>query len=439
MTATGGQRHYHQERAPAPPPPAGCPVHQDWSPLDDDYLAEPYHIAHQLRDDLGVFYAARLGYLVVTEMAEIERIFTDHETFASVNVQDPVFPLAPEAQAVLAAEDFDPVAVMSNRPEPDHGRIRVYTRAGFSNRRIWSLEPYIRRRSHELIDRMLATGPPTELVRALAFPLPGETVFRFIGFPEGDDEMLKNWCGDRKAFSWGRPAPAAQAEIAEHMLAYWRYCRAFTAARRDDRGDDLASELIDAHEANPDDLSYREVESIVYGLSFAGHEAVTALIGNSLQCLLPRRDQWAEIVADPSLIPNAVEEVLRFHSSQISWRRVTTRATTVGGHDVPAGTAVLLNFASANRQPDLFPDPDTFDIHRPNANRHISFGKGVHYCLGARFARFETQLVLEALAARIPSLRLVDDQAFTYFPNITFRGPTELRVTWDPPGSRPRP
>ena len=102
------------------------------------------------------------------------------------------------------------------------------------------------------------------------------------------------------------------------MLAYWRYCRDFTASKRERRGDDLASELIDAREDDPDDLSYREVESIVYGFSFAGHEAVTALICNTLLCLLPRRDLWADIDADPSLIPNAVEEVLRFNSSQIS-------------------------------------------------------------------------------------------------------------------------
>ena len=431
MTTDDDKRSYHQERGAAPPPPSGCPIHESWSPLNEDYLAEPYAIANALRDEHGIFYAESLGYLVVTQMDEIERIFTDHETFASVNVQDPVFPLAPEAQAVLGAEDFNPVAVMSNRPEPDHGRIRVYTRAGFSNKRIKTLEPYIRRRSHELIDQMLAAGSPTEFVEAFAFPLPGETVFRFIGFPEADDEMLKQWCGDRKAFSWGKPTPAEQQEIAEQMLAYWRYCRDFTASKRDDRGDDFASELIDAHEANPDDMTYREVESVVYGLSFAGHEAVTALICNTLQCLLPRRDVWDRVCADPALIPNAIEEVLRYNSSQISWRRVTTCDTTVGAYDVPAGTSIFMNFASANRQGDIWDDPNTFDIHRPNANRHISFGKGVHYCLGARFAKVETQLVIEALAERMPTLRLVDDQDFDYFPNITFRGPTQLHVAWD--------
>jgi cytochrome P450 len=421
---------YHQERTDIPPPPRGCPVHDGWSPLNDDYLADPYPIATRLAAEHPVFYASELGYLVVSRMEDIEAIFTDHETFASSNVQDPVFPLAPEAQAVLSSPDFNPVAVMSNRAEPDHGTIRVYTRQGFSNRRLKTLEPFIRRRSHELIDAMVEAGPPAEFVEAFAFPLPGETVFRFIGFPPEDDELLKGWCGDRKAFSWGRPGPSEQVEIARHMLDYWHYCRAFTADRKATRRDDFASELLDAQEANPGDLTYREVESIIYGLSFAGHEAVTALMCNTLQCLLPERDGWAAVADDPLLVANAVEEVLRFNSSQISWRRITTTETELGGYSVPAGTTIFLNFASANRQADIWDDPDHFDMRRPNANRHISFGKGVHYCLGARMAKMETQIVTEILAQRLPSLRLVGDQEYTYFPNITFRGPNELHLAW---------
>ena len=425
-----GKNTYHQERGEAPRPPRGCPVHATWSPLNDDYLANPYPIASRLRDEHGIFFAEEIGALVVTEMADIEAIFTDHETYASTNVQDPVFPLAPAAHEILSAADFDPQAVMSNRPEPDHGVIRKYTRQGFSNRRIQTLEPFMRRRGGELLDQMTEAGSPSEFIDALAFPLPGETVFRFIGFPEGDDELLKGWCGDRKAFSWGRPTGDEQAEIAEQMLAYWRYCRAFTAAKRTDRGDDFTSELITAHEEHPDDLSYREVESIVYGLSFAGHEAVTALICNSLQCFLARREVWAELCADRGLIPNAIEEVLRYNSSQISWRRITTRATTLHGVEIPAGTTIFMNFASAHRQPDLWDRPDTFDIHRPDANRHIAFGKGVHFCLGAKFAKFETRVVIELLAERLPSLFLVEQQ-FDYFPNVTFRGPTKLHLGWD--------
>jgi cytochrome P450 len=421
---------YHQMQGDVPAPPAGCPV-RSWDPLDAEYLADPYPAAGALREESPVFFTDELGYLVVTRMEDVVEVFMNPDVFASANVQDPLFPLSQDAAEVLAVSDYNPVAVMSNRPEPDHTRIRVYTREGFSRRRLQSLEPYIVRRTHELIDAMVAAGPPAEFVADLAFPLPGETVFRFIGFPEGDDDLLKRWCVDRKKFSWGHPTGAEQVAIAEKMLSYWRYCRRFTADKRDHRGDDFASELLDAHDADPADLTYNEVESIIYGLSFAGHEAVTALLSNCLLCLLPRREAWEELCADPSLIPNAVEEVLRFESSQISWRRITTRDTTLGGHDIPKGTRILLNFASANRQPDVFDGPDEFDIHRPNAARHISFGKGIHYCLGANLAKLEAQLVLAALTERLPSLRLVGAQRPTYFPNITFRGPNALMLEWD--------
>ena len=155
---------------------------------------------------------------------------------------------------------------------------------------------------------MLASGSPTEFIEAFAYPLPGETVFRFLGFPEADDERLKAWCGDRKAFTWGHATESEQVEIAENMLAYWRYCRDFTASKRDERGDDFTSELIDAHEADNDELTYNEVESIVYGLSFAGHEAVTALLCNCLRSLLGRPSQWDELCSDPGLIKNRSEE-----------------------------------------------------------------------------------------------------------------------------------
>ncbi len=411
-------------------------MHATWSPLDADYLRDPYPIANALREAYPVFFAEQFGHLTVTRMEDIEAIFMQPEVFASTNVQDPIFPLSPEAVAVLAAPDFNPIAVMSNRSEPDHGRIRVHTRQGFSNRRLRSIEEYMRTRAAELIDSMIHTGSPADYVKAFAFPLPAEIVFQFIGFPPQDYALIKSWCVNRRAFSWGRPTVEEQVRIAEGMLDYWRYCRAFVADRKANRTDDFCSELLDAHEADPDaadgkGLTYREVESVVYGFSFAGHDPVTSLLTNALRCLLSQRDQWDALCADPSLAPNAVEETLRFESSQISWRRVTTMDTKLHGVDVPAGTRLYLNFAAANHQPDVFQDPETFDIRRANANHHISFGKGIHFCLGAGLARLEAKISLELLSQRLPSLRLVQGQELEFFPNVTFRGPEYLQVEWD--------
>lgn len=426
---------YHQVPSLTGTAPPGCPMHQSWSPLDENYLSDPYPIASTLREAHPIFFAESLSHVVVTKMEDIETVFLNPDVYASTNVQDPLFALAPEAAAILGAPDFNPVAVMSNRPEPDHGRLRVYTRKGFSNRRLKTLESYMRDRATELLDQMIAGGSPAEYVRALAFPLPAEIVFRFIGFPREDDALIKSWCVNRRAFSWGKPTADEQVKIAAGMLDYWRYCREFVAARRDTRADDFTSELLDAHDADPDPengtgIAYREVESIVYGISFAGHDPVTSLLCNTLLCLLSNRDQWDALCADPSLAAAAVEETLRFESSQVSWRRTTTQPTTLGGIDLPAGTRLMLNFASANREPEMFEDPNVFNIHRENANHHISFGKGIHFCLGAGLARIEARLALELLSQRLPSLRLVEDQKLTYFPNITFRGPEALLVEW---------
>ena len=422
---------YHKIRAPARARPAGCPVDHEFTTFTDDYLANPYPDLARVRQEHPIFYSEKLGFLVVTRMEDLLEIFGDHEVYSSENVQDPVFPVCDRAAAILAAEDFNPVAVMSNKQQPEHSRIKKYTRQGFSARRMKMLEPYIRRRSHELIDDMLAKGSSAEFVSSFGHPLPGQIIFRFIGFDEADDERLISWTSNRLAFTWGKPDEDEQVDIANNMLRYWRYCREFVAMRKDNRADDLTSELLDAHDANPDELSYREVESIIYGLSFAGHEIVSNYMSNALLCLLPRRDDWDALCENPSLIPNALEEVLRFDSPQTSWRRVTNTDTAIAGITVPAGTQVFLSLGAGNHQPELFESPGEFDMRRANARKHISFGYGIHFCLGARLARLEGEIAIETLSQRLPSLRLAADQHLQYSANITFRGPVALHVEWD--------
>lgn len=422
---------YHKIPTPPPDKPAGCPVNHDFTPFDANYLRDPYPQLEQLSEEQPIFYSEKLGYLVITRIEHLLEVFKNPDVYSSENVQDPVFPVCERAASVLAADDFNPVAVMSNKQQPDHTRIRKYTRDGFSARRMKILEPYIRRRSHELIDQMLEKGGPAEFVTSLAHPLPGQIIFRFIGFSETDDEQLIDWTSNRLAFTWGKPSEDEQVDIAGNMLRYWRYCREFVALRSSEPADDLTSELLADHRKNPDDLSYREVESIIYGLSFAGHEIVSNFISNTLLSLLPNRDDWEAICKDPSLIPNMLEEVLRYDSPQTSWRRVTTRDTVLAGIQLPAGTRIFMSIGAANHEAAEFPQPSDFDIYRKNARKHLSFGQGIHFCLGARLARLEGQIALEALAERIPSLRLVPDQQLHWSPNITFRGPEALYVDWD--------
>jgi hypothetical protein len=165
-------------------------------------------------------------------------------------------------------------------------------------------------------------------------------------------------------------------------------------------------------------------------VSFAGHETTTNLLGNALVQLLSRSGLWEELRADRGLIPGAVEETLRYDTSVPMWRRVTTRQTVLGVVPLPERARLVLGFAAAGRQPDRFPDPERFDVRRPEARRQLSFGKGIHLCAGAPLARLEGRIVLNALADQLPGLRLARQQ-ISYPPNISFRGPRELHVEWN--------
>ncbi|MGI9261906.1 MAG: cytochrome P450 [Woeseiaceae bacterium] len=424
---------YHKVDAKKANAPDGCPVDHEFSPYAERYIANPYAWLGQKRENEPVFYSEPLGYVVVTRIEDVEEIFMNPDVFSSTNVQDPVFPICTEAAEILAADDYNPVAVMSNRPQPDHTRIRKYTQAGFSPRRMKVLEPLVRQRAEDLIDKMLADGSPVEWVSAVGNPLPAETIFRLIGFPESDDEQLKAWTNNRLEFTWGKTSKEEQIDVAKNLLAYWRYVAAYVEMRHANPADDFTSELLAAHAENPDDLSYVEVQSVIYGLSFAGHEIVRNLISNSLLCLLGERENWERLCDDPSLTKQAIEEVLRFNSAQTSWRRVTTCDTEFRGIQLPEGTEVFMSLAAANHDPRMFADPDRYDMGRKNSGKHIAFGRGPHICLGRLLAKLELTIVLELLTRKIPSLRLVIGQDLSYHPNFSFRGPKTLYLTWDTP------
>jgi cytochrome P450 len=266
----------------------------------------------------------------------------------------------------------------------------------------------------------LAAPPP--------FPLPATIVFSLIGVPPEDYGRLKRWCGYRAGLTFGRPRPEEQLEHAENIVAYRRYLRELVAEREQRRADDLTSALIDIHEEDPEAFTLDEIASILFSLSFAGHETTNYLIGNLMRRLLEDRARWERVVADPARMPAAVGETLRFDPSVCVWRRATTQSASVGGVELPAGAKLFLWLAAAGRDASVFPEPDSFDLERDNARRHLAFGRGIHYCLGASLGKLEAELALEELARRFPGLALVEGQELTFHPNISFRGPQALWV-----------
>jgi cytochrome P450 len=286
----------------------------------------------------------------------------------------------------------------------------------------------------ELLDAVDASRA-FDLVAALTFPLPATIVFSFMGVPSADWPQLKAWCGSRASLSFGRPAPAEQVEHATNMAAYRAYLRELVAAKASHRADDFASALLEIHDEDPCALEYEEIASILFSLSFAGHETTNYLIGNLVRRMLEDRSRWDAVRADPSLIAGAVDETLRYDTSVPVWRRVTRRPLTLGGVDLPEGAKLMLWLAASGRDPSVFPEPERFDLRRENARHSLAFGKGIHYCVGASLGKLEARLALEGLVRRWPALELVEDRPLRFHPNISFRGPLELWVRSAPTAS----
>jgi len=410
---------------------AGHPVDPDFDPLDPDYLADPYPYYARFRREAPVFYAPKIDFWVVSRYEDIVDIVKDPETFSNARVQEPLHPLTPEALEGLK-RGVRVVPTTSTADPPLHKRTRKHAARAFSARRVAELEGRIREIANGLIDAMISDGR-ADLVDRFAFPLPASVVFSLIGYPEEDTEMLKSWCSDRLKITWGRPLPEEQKATIEKMTSFFDYIEDFVRRRAEDLRDDYTSDLLRIRAEDEENLSFDEVVSICYSLSFAGHETTTNLILNGLRQLLGQPGLWDELREDPSLIENAVEETLRRDTSVIAWRRSSTRPVEISGVEVPEGARLILLLASANRDEGVFEDPDAFDICRKNANKHIAFSHGIHFCLGAPLARLEARIAFELLAQRLPDLRLSPpDQRFEFDPNMSFRGPKKLWAEWTP-------
>jgi cytochrome P450 len=410
----------------------GCPVDESFDPLSPEFLADPYDIMARLpRDHRPVFFAPSIGYYVVTGYDAVEHVFRDPATYSAAVAQAPLAPIIPEAQQILLAGGHKPQPSMVSLDEPEHARLRKPAARAFSMKRVTAMIPTIEATAASLLDAV-RDAEEFDLVAALAFPLPANIVFSLMGVPPEDFGQLKQWCGYRAALGWGRPPPQDQVEIATSMAAYRKYLRDLVDAKTRNPGDDLASDLIAIHREAPERLTLGEIASILFSLSFAGHETTTGLIGNTVRRLLEQPGRWAEINKHPDLIPGAVEESLRYDPSVPAWRRVTTRPASLAGVDLPAGARLFLWLAAAGRDEAAFDRPGEFDPRRPDAERHLAFGKGLHYCLGANLGKLEAQIALTELARRYPRLHLAPDQRLTFHPNISFRGPQVLRVRTGP-------
>ncbi|WP_406453370.1 cytochrome P450 [Streptomyces sp. NBC_01622] len=319
---------------------------------------------------------------------------------------------------------------------PDHTRLRRLVAKAFTPRVVAALEPRIREATEALFTEAAAKGR-FEVVSDLAYPLPLRIMCELLGVPFADRDLIQDWSGKlSEALEPPLPglvAPRATTQAAQARAEFIQYFRELIARRRTDPRDDLVSHLVQVEESG-DRLDEHELLATCILLINAGHETTVNLISNGVLALLRHPDQLELLRSRPELSGDAVEEVLRYDAPVHVTSRVARETVDLPGVHAEEGDFLVLLLGAANRDPDVFPDPDRFDITRSPGAPHLSFSAGPHFCLGAGLARLEVRIAFELFASRMVGPRLAA-QGLSYKPNLSLRGPDRLEVAYD--GIRP--
>ena len=404
----------------------GASASDGFDPFD---LNKPHAKWEQLRKEEPIFFHEPTNYWVVTRYDDIKAIFDDYKTFSSENAQKPVRAMCDAGRKVLVDGGFTAYSGLTARVPPDHTRIRKVAQSCFGPRRFKSIEPQIYEIVNREIDKFAHKGR-ADFFREFAYDVPAYVLFRLVGVPESDVPKVKSWAVSRALLTWGDLSDEEQVPHVHNMVEYWAYCRALVAAAHAEPGDNLPGDMVRA-QLDGAEITDDEIAGVLYSVLFAGHETTTTLLTNALREVLIRRDQWELLKANPEKWQAATEEFLRFSPSIVSWRRRALQETEIGGVSIPKGANILLLLGSANRDATVFDQPDTLDIDRANARNHLSFGYGIHFCLGQQLSKMEFAIAMKELARRLPTLRLAPDQDFAFAHNTSFRIPTALHIEWD--------
>jgi cytochrome P450 len=393
-----------------------------FNPMAPEFVADPYPTYHRLRAEDPV-HQSPLGFWVLTRYEDVVSVLRDPRL-----IKEPIAAFV-AARFGLAAPPTGMGLSMLDRDPPDHTRLRGLVSKAFTPRVIERLRPHIQQIVDGLLDRVEADHG-MDLIEQFAYPLPVIVICEMLGVPVADHERFKGWGLDiargLDAIMLPPDSPVAQRSVnARHALA--DYFRELIAERRADPRDDLLSGLIAAEEAG-DKLNEDELLATCILLLVAGHETTVNLIGNGSLALLRHPDQRRRLQDDPGLIVTAVEELLRFDGPVQRTARIPSEDVTIGGKIIGKGEMVMPFIGAADRDPAQFPDPDRLDIGRAD-NRHIAFGWGVHFCIGAPLARVEGQIALNTLLRRRPKLALATDRP-EYRQSLTLRGLAALPVTF---------
>ena len=398
----------------------------------DAFRANTYATFARMRAEDPVLCQPGLGgespIWFVTRYDDANAVLLDDERF----VRDPRLALTPDELAAFDVGLPDSMAFidsnMLNRDGDDHRRLRRLVSKAFTPRIIERLRPRIQEIADGLIDPVAARGE-MELVSSFAFPLPITVIAELLGVPPADRDRFREWSD-----AMVRPALAA-AELERFgalMTDFVAYLHVLFEERRSEPGEDLVSALV-AVEDGGDTLSEEELSSMVALLIVAGHETTVSLICNATLALLTHPEQQAALERDLSLLPGAVEELIRYDGPvERTLNRWAAVDVELRGKTIRRGDAVIVILGAADRDPERFDDPDRLDLAAERETRLLAFGRGNHFCLGAPLARLEAEIALGTLLSRLPGLRLaVPEQELRWRPVPLFRSLVALPVAWD--------
>jgi hypothetical protein len=397
-----------------------------FNPLAPEFIRDPYPFYERLRT-LDPMHVTSFGAYAASRHAEASLVLRD-KRFGKDYIERTIRRYGP---AIMEEPVFRSMSHwMLQQDPPDHTRLRGLVVKAFTARRVEDMRPRIQQIVDETLDRIAPQGH-MDLIEDFAFRLPVTIICDMLGIPEDHREVF--YTSSRDGGRLLDPVPLTRAEIdkgnAGNAMAALYFQQLFELRRRNP-GDDLTTQLVQAEE-DGSKLSNEELTANIILLFGAGHETTVNLIGNGLLALHRNPDQLALLKANPALITNAIEEFLRYDSSvQLSGRVALEDIDDLGGKKIPKGESVLCLLGSANRDPAVYPDrPDRLDITRPNV-RPLSFGGGIHFCLGAQLARIEAEVAIATLLRRLPDLRLDDAENPEWRPTFVLRGLTRLPASW---------
>jgi len=397
-----------------------------FNPLAPEFIRDPYPYYARLRATDPMHLTA-FGSFVASRHAEASLVLRDKrfgKDFAERTIRR-YGPKSLEEPVFRSMSHW-----MLQKDPPDHARLRGLVVKAFTARRVEDMRPRIQQVVDETLDRIIPQGR-MDLIEDFAFRLPVTIICDMLGIPEEQRELF--YTGSRDGGRLLDPVPLSPEEIAKgnagNVMAAMYFQQLFYL-RRKQPGDDLITQLVQAEE-DGSKLSNEELTANIILLFGAGHETTVNLIGNGLLALHRNPDQLALLKANPGLITNAIEEFLRYDSSvQLTGRVALEDIEDLGGKRIPKGETVLCLLGSANHDPEVYPDrPGSLDITRPNV-RPLSFGGGIHFCLGAQLARIEAEIAIASLLRRLPDLRLDDAENPQWRPTFVLRGLKELPASW---------